>query len=163
MFFRSWRARLCGIVLILVGCGFLAVSWIDQNAASQETTTTGVITKVYYGKSTSYDYIFQVNGVSIKDDAGSCHTPLSPQGCVSGAPVLVYYDPKHLSMSMLQEIGSAAREKLFFGLWMTGFGLFLVALYLILKKNDGEGEDSEEEHESDRNDESEVLHVVPGK
>jgi hypothetical protein len=107
--------------------------------------------------------MFTVDGIRYQDDGDTCLTPISQQGCKEGAPVLVYYDREHLSRSRLQEFRTASREKLFFGEWATGIGLLMLGLHFWIKRNGSNSEDSEGPDTDEPGEESEVLHVTPGR
>ncbi len=122
-----------GIVFIPVGCVQLFLSWQYWDSSKREVGAVGEIIRVYHGKSSSYLYMFTVDGIRYQDDGDTCLTPISQQGCKEGAPVLVYYDREHLSRSRLQEFRTASREKLFFGEWATGIGLLMLGLHFWIK------------------------------
>jgi hypothetical protein len=86
---------------------------------------------------------------------------LTKAGCVKGAPVLVYYDPKQVSGSLLQEFKSAGREKLFLGSWLLGIGLLAFGLRSFFNRKSAGSNDSEAAEQDQPADESEVIHVVP--
>jgi len=163
MFSRSWKSLLLAKVLILVGCVLLFFGWTYGDAAKREARTVGTITRVDCGRSCTYVYIFKANDVRIQGDSSTCHTALTHEGCKVGAPVLVYYDPQHLSETMLEEFGAASRERYFIGTWMVASGLALIGVYFILKKGVKDPEKPDEPDESGRNGEPDVLHVVPGE
>jgi Protein of unknown function (DUF3592) len=152
-----------GVVLIPLGCFQFFFAWQYSDAAKREIGTIGGITHVYHGKSTSYQYVFTVDGVRYQDDSDRCVTPLSRQGCQEGAPVLVYYDPEHLSLSRMQEFRAASHEKLSFGEGAIGIGLVLLGLHFWLKRNSSNSEDGEETDTVESDEQSEVLHVVPDR
>jgi hypothetical protein len=163
MFFRSWKSLVLAKIVIVVGCVLLFWGWTDADAAKREATAAGTISNVSCGRGCTYEYIFRVNGVRIEDDSDTCHTALTTEGCNVGAPVLVYYDPEHLSNSKLEEFGVLSRERYFMGIWMVSCGLFLIGLYFILQKFGKNSDDEEEPCEGDGDDKSDVLHVVPGE
>jgi len=148
-------------VFIVVGCVLLFFGWTYWDVAKREATMIGTISRVDCGRGCTFVYIFKVNGIKIQDDSSTCHTALTPRGCNVGAPVLVYYDPQHLSETMLEEFGAASRERYFMGVWMVGCGLLLIGLYFILKKVRKGSEEPDEPDESRRNGESDVIHIAP--
>jgi hypothetical protein len=165
MSFRSEKSKILALLLLIVGGYQLMRGWSYFEAASREVTTVGTISRVIPGgrSGPTYEYSFEVNGVKISDDSGTCRTPLSSRRCKEGAQVLVYYDPDHLSETLLQEFGEAGRQRLFFGAWMAGCGLLLIALYFFLNRagskpsNDDRLENDEDKPESD------VIHIVPSE
>lgn len=163
MFFQSWRSLILAILLIGIGCIQLFYSREYADAAKREVSTVGRLTYVSRGKSSTFEYSFEVNGFTTGSISGKCRTALTPQGCKEGAQVIVYYDPEHRSPPMLEEFGAASRERLFFGSLMVICGFLLIGFYFILKRVVGDPEESEETDESKNNDEPDVLHIVPGK
>jgi hypothetical protein len=147
MFFRSRISLLLANILILLGCVQLFFGWRYANSARREVTTIGTILYVIGGRSTTYEYVFEIDGARIQDDSGTCHTALTPRGCKVGAPVLVYYDHDPALVTMLQDFGAASREKYFMGFWMACCGLLLIGLYFTLKRTKRDDEGSEEPDE----------------
>ncbi|MGA2252181.1 hypothetical protein [Terracidiphilus sp.] len=155
-----------GIILVPLGCFQFFFAWQFSDAAKREIASVGKIVHAYHGRGTSYLYVFTVDGVNYQDDSGTCVTPISRLGCKEGAPVLVYYDREHLSLSRMQEFQAASREKLFGGEWATGIGLLLLGLHFWIGRNRSDSEDSEESDDADADKpdkESEVLHIAPGR
>ena len=107
--------------MILIGLTY-------QDAAKHEATATGVIVRVYHGKSTTYYYEFRVNGTKMSDSTGTCKTPLTNQFCQVGAPVRVYYTYEPTNDSMLEDFADAARAKLQVGTVLSAFGLVLMGI-----------------------------------
>jgi hypothetical protein len=159
MSFLSWRFLLAGPVLTAVGCGMLVYAWTYADAGKREAATVGTITDVVHGRSSTYYYTFNVNGVRIADSSSTCKTALTEQRCKEGAQVLVYYDPEHLSTNELQEFRAASRERFFGGGWMTGIGLLMLGLLFWTKRK---GADLEETDADEPDEKSEVLHITPG-
>jgi hypothetical protein len=163
MFFRSWRSLLLSKVSIIAGCILLFFGFIDRGAAGRELSTTGRITRVQCGgKGCTYSYVFVVKGTSILDDSETCKTPLTPRGCAEGALVRVYYDPQHLSESMLGEFGAASREKLISGACLVLFGLVLIALFFLIKRAEGTSNDPDPDRNLD-DPQPDVIHIAPGE
>lgn len=105
--------------------------------------------------------MFPVDQLKVFDESNTCDTALSLQGCKTGEPVRVYYDPYDLSVTNLEEFSAAARGRLFFGTWMVSCGLILIGLYFILNrvgKNSGKPDDLDG---NDGKGETDVLHVAP--
>ena len=161
MFFRSAKSQILAIILILVGCFqlFWGLSYMD--AARRELSAVGKISHVDCGRGCTYMYDFTINGVKVIDQSNTCKTPLSALRCKEGAPVLVYYDPEHISISALQEFGAASRGRLFLGTWMVGCGLLLVALYHLLQRMKTDQDESEPPDQSENKERDEVLHIAP--
>jgi hypothetical protein len=163
MFFRSPVSLLLAAILLLVGSVQFFLGWSYADAAKGEATAIGAITYITGGKGGStYNYEFEIEGVKLEQDSGTCQTPLTPQGCKVGAPVLVYYAHTPVLETRLQEFGAASREKYFKGGSMAGCGLFLIGFYLILKKTGKDSEEPDEPDEGGSKNEPEVLHIVPG-
>lgn len=163
MFFRSWKSLLLSKILIIIGCAFLFFGFTYRDAAKREASTVGQITSVHCGRGCTYSYVFIVDGIKILDDSQTCHTPLTPQGCVRGALVRVYYDRTHLSENMLEEFGAASRENLVPGVGLVLFGIFLIALYFMIKRAEGSSSDSPDPDRDLDNSRPDVIHVVPGE
>lgn len=164
MFFRSWKSLLLAKILIIVGCVLLFFGFNYRGAASREISTVGRITRVQCGgKGCTYSYVFVVNGTNILDDSETCKTPLTPRGCVEGAPVRVYYDPEHLSESMLGEFSVAGREKLISGTCLVLVGLVLITIYFLIKRAEGGSDDSPDPDRNLDGPQPDVIHVVPGE
>ncbi len=149
MFFRSSVSLFLAAILLLVGSVQFFLGWSYADAAKGEATAIGAITYITGGKGGStYNYEFKIEGVKLVQDSGTCQTPLSPQGCEVGAPVLVYYAHTPVLETRLQEFGAASREKYFKGGWMAGCGLLLISLHLLFKRalaSPDEAEDTEED------------------
>ena len=161
MFFRSkWSLIIAGI-LILVGCEQFFLSRRYAVASRQETTTVGVISNVIGGRSSTYDYVFEIHGVRLQDDSGSCHTALTAQGCKVGARVLVYYVHQPALETRLQEFGDASREKLFTGIWFLSCGLLMIGLHFFLPRREKNSDESEETDVCAPHEEPDVLHIAP--
>lgn len=160
MFFRSAKSTIIAIFLIAFG-GFQLIRGLTYaDASKRETTTVGTILSAHCGKGCTYAYVFEVNGVRIQDDSDSCKTALTAQGCKPGAFVRVYYDTENLSVSLLQELGEAGRERIFFGFFMVSLGLLLIGLTIFLERREKGSADSGDADQDDCGEESEVLHVV---
>jgi hypothetical protein len=163
MFFRSQVSLIIAGILILFGCAQFFISWRCAGASRPEATTVGVIYNVIGGKGSTYEYVFKIDGVQLRDESGSCHTALTLQGCKVGAPVLVYYVHQPGLETRLQEFGDASREKLFTGIWLVSFGLLLIGMYFFLQRTAENSGESEDPDESARSEEPEVLHIVPSE
>jgi hypothetical protein len=163
MFFRSLRSLILAAILLIVGCVQLSNGWDYADSAKRELSTVGKLTYVTKGKSSTYEYSFEINGFKTGSISGTCKTALTLQGCEVGASVLVYYDPTHRSSPMLQEFGAASREKLFMGAWMAGCGLLLIGVYFVLKRTGEDEKKPDEPNDSELNREPDVLHIVPGQ
>ncbi|WP_348265175.1 hypothetical protein P8935_11675 [Telmatobacter sp. DSM 110680] len=163
MFLRSWKSLLLSKISIIAGCILLFFGFIDRGAAGRELSTAGRITQVQCGgKGCTYSYVFVVNGTSILDDSETCKTPLTPRGCAEGALVRVYYDPQHLSESMLGDFGLASREKFISGACLVLFGLVLIALYFLIRRAEGASDDPDPDLNLDRS-QPDVIHIVQGE
>ena len=161
MFFRSWKSLLLAKILIIVGCVLLFFGFTYRGAASREASTVGRITRVQCrAKGCTYSYVFVVNDTNILDDCETCKTPLSPRGCAEGSLVRVYYDPEHLSESMLGEFGVASQEELIPGTCLVLFGLVLIALYFLIKRFEGASDDPDPDRNLD-DPQPDVIHIVP--
>ena len=161
MFFRSPTSPLLAAILILVGSMQLFFGWKYGEAAKGEATAIGVITYISGGRSRSYNYEFEVDGVKLQQDSGVCHTAITPQGCEVGAQVLVYYAHIPVLETRLQEFGIARSEKYFMGGWMVGCGLLLICVYFILRKLGRDSSETVESEENGHEREPNVLHIVP--
>ena len=163
MFFRSWRSLLLSKISIIAGGILLFFGFIDRGAAGREISTVGRISRVQCGgKGCTYSYVFVVNGTNILDDSETCKTPLTSRGCAEGALVRVYYDPEHLSESMLGEFGAASTEKLIAGAGLVSFGLVLIALYFLIKRAEGTSDVPDPDRNLD-DAQPDVIHIVPGE
>jgi hypothetical protein len=167
MFFRSDKTKVIAVILFLFGCYQLIRGSIYASAAKREDFTIGRITYVHTGKSTTYRYLFEVNGVLIRDEADACKTPLTARGCQAGGQVKVYYDKGDLSTTLLEEFGAAAHGELMLGTWCVSGALLLMGVNLALNKWRADASDSEDESDSSQ-DKSEQrigdvddLHIVP--
>lgn len=149
-------------MLIVVGCVQFVLSRRYANAARQEATTAGVISHITGGRTTTYDYVFKIDGVQLYDDSSSCHTALTPKGCKVGAPVLVYYAHLPVLETRLQEFGEASREKLFTSIGMVSAGFLLITLFFILKKTRRDSDQLGDVPDGDREN-PDSLHVVSSK
>lgn len=164
MFFRSWKSLLLSKISIVVGCVLLFFGFTYRDAARREVSTVGRLTRVQCGgRGCSYAYEFVVNGVNILDDSETCKTPLTPRGCVEGALVSVYYDPEHLSESMLGEFGAAGREKFISGASLVVVGLVLIAVYFLIKRTEGSSDNSPDPDRNLDDPQPDVIHIVPGE
>jgi hypothetical protein len=151
MFFRSPVSLLLAIIMILVGSVQFYLGSSYGNAAKGEASTIGVITYISGGRSSTYNYKFEIDGVPLQQDSGTCQTALTTQGCTVGASVLVYYSHTPVLETRLQEFGAASREKHFLGSWVAGCGFILIGLYVFLKKAGEDSEALEEPGESENN------------
>jgi hypothetical protein len=161
MFFRSAQALLLGVILIVVGAFQLLKGSYYIEVSKREGTTVGTILYVTHGRSPSYQYRYQANGVWIRDDSGSCRTALTPAGCRQGAQVLVYYDRDQVTQTLLEEFDAAGREKLYFGGFMAGCGLLLLVLYPIARRALKSPDESNEIDVDVPAVGPEIIHVVP--
>ena len=160
MFFRSPVSLLLAAILLLVGSVQFFLGWSYADAAKGEATAVGAITYITGGRGGStYDYEFEIEGVKLEQDSGTCQTALTSQGCKVGAPVLVYYAHTPVLQTRLQEFGTASREKYFKGGTMAGCGLFLTGFYLILKKTGKGSGETDEPDESGHKNEADVFHI----
>jgi len=164
MFFRSPVSLLLAIILVIVGSVHLFLGWTHGAAAKSEATTIGTISYISGGRGSTYSYVFEINGVRLIQDSGTCRTALTSQGCRVGAQVLVYYAHLPVLETRLEEFGAASREKYFMGAWMVGCGLILIGVYFIQKKAGKESSgETDEPDESGDNNESDVPHIAPGQ
>lgn len=161
MFFRSSKAILLAIILMVVGGAQFLMGLSYEEASKREATTVGTLVRAEHGRTSTYEYQFKMNGVSIRDSSDTCRTALSPAGCKVGAPVLVYYDPEQVAGTQLQEYGVAGRGKIFFGVWMMISGLFVIGLYFLLNRVTTDQSTSEATDEDQRGNESEAIHITP--
>jgi hypothetical protein len=163
MFFRSQRAVVLAIILIGVGGIQLLMGWSYIDDSKREASTIGTLIRVHHGKGSTYEYVFEVNGVRIRDDSGTCRTPLTSAGCAVGATVVVFYDRENLSRTLLEEFGAAGRGKVIFGAWMAGIGLLLIGLYFLLQKALAGPDESEDTEDDELRNEPEIVHIVPDR
>ena len=161
MFLESRVAVIVGIILILVGAFKASSSRQYADAAHREVIVKGTITYVSGGKNPRYDYEFTRNGFKTQGESLSCHSAQSPQGCRTGAPVLVYYDPGQIVETTLEEYGQIGREKLFLGICLIIVGFLLAVLHFVLKRMEAAPDSSETLTDSDAVAGSEDLHVAP--
>ncbi|MFP5237440.1 MAG: hypothetical protein ACLGSD_16205 [Acidobacteriota bacterium] len=161
MFFRSQRALILAAFLLVIGGFELVKGEYYKEVANREATVVGVITRVYHGRGSIYDYKFDLNGFSLVDDSDACRTALTPRGCVKGAAVLVYYDRNDSGETLLEEFAEAGRGKMFLGAWMAGCGLLLIGLYFVFKKLLKSPDESAETDYDTPVSEPEDIHVVP--
>ncbi len=157
----SLRLLVPGIMLTLVGCVMMIIGLTYRDEARHEATTTGVIVRVIHGKSTTYDYVFRVNGIKMNDSGGACKTPLTSDGCREGGQVLVYYAYEPTTNSMLEDFADAAREKLQLGAVLSTVGLLMIGASLFMRKIEGGSDSSEEDNDSSNQDDSEVISIAP--
>jgi hypothetical protein len=165
MFFRSEKSLVLAAIVVAVGCFQLYRGWIYADAAKREAMAVGTIVHVVDQdrEGFSYEYLFNVNGVNLKDESNTCDTPLTSYGCKKGATVRVYYDPDDLSVTLLEEFRAAGRGRLFFGTWMVSCGALLIVLYFFLNKmwpNSGKSDDPDDVTRSDGSD---TIHIVTNK
>lgn len=163
MFFRSGKAQILGIIMLVVGGVLSMQGWSYADAAKREATAVGAITKESCGRSCTYVYVFKLNDVSIEDQSSTCNTALTQQGCRAGAPVLVYYDPEDPTENALEEFRAASRARGFMGIWMISCGLILIGANFILNRTSKDSEEPDDPNGPDRSGESEVLHIAPGE
>jgi hypothetical protein len=164
MFFRSPVSLLLAAVLLVVGSVQFFLGRGYAGAAKSEATAIGAITFITGGRGGStYDYEFEIDGVKLEQDSGTCQTPLTPQGCRVGAPVLVYYAHTPVLETRLQEFGAASREKYFKGGSIAGCGLLLIGLHFLFKRALASPDESEDTEEGSLNDGPEIIHIVPGE
>lgn len=172
MFLRTEKSTVLAAILLVFSSYELIRGSIYTKAAKRELTTVGTITNVHYGKGgPSYRYVFYLNGERIKDESGTCKTPLTPQGCREGAAVQVYYDPNDLSVTQLHEFGADGRSRLIVGSLCATSGVLLIGLYLALNKwwpdtdgsdyRDGESSSGDEEMERRSSDRTDDFHIAP--
>jgi uncharacterized membrane protein len=157
----SLRLMVLGVILTLVGCFMIIVGFTYRDEAKHEATTPGVIVRVIHGKSTTYDYVFRVNGIKMNDSGGACKTPLTSDGCREGGQVLVYYGYEPTTSSMLEDFADAAREKLQLGAVLSSVGLLMVGVSLLMRKFGTASDSSEDDHDSSNHDDSEVISIAP--
>jgi hypothetical protein len=139
----------------------LVVEYADS--ATREKTTIGVITYIGGGRHSSYYYEFEINGVKLYDETGSCRTALTPKGCKVGAPVLVYYDYHPTLETKLEEFGAVSRGDLLLGVWMISGGFLLIALHFVFRRALKSPDESDESETMNLSDGQEAIHVVPDK
>jgi hypothetical protein len=164
MFFRSPVSLLLAAILLLVGSVQLFQGWSYADAAKGEATAIGAITYITGGRGGStYDYKFEIEGVKLEQDSGTCQTPLTPQGCKVGAPVLVYYAHTPVLETRRQEFGAASREKYFMGGWMVFCGLLLIGLHFLFRRALASPDEAEDTDDDKLDDGPEIVHVVPGE
>src|ERR1700723_2629554 len=163
MFLESRLSVAIGIILILIGGADVLLAWRYADAAKHEATAVGVITYISGGRSSSYNYAFEIDGVRLIQDCGTCRTALTPQGCRLGAKVLVYYAHLPVLITRLQEFGAASREKLSWGVCLIVGGLLLIVLHFVFQRMAGPPDESEEPHEYEPGDGHDALHIVPGE
>ncbi len=162
MFFQSRRSLILAAILIVVSSVQFFLAWSYADAAKGEATAIGTITYITSGRGGStYDYKFEIDGVKLQQDSGTCQTPLTPQGCKVGAPVLVYYAHTPVLETRLQEFGAARREKLFMGSWLAFCGLLLIGLHFLFKRALKSPDESEDADIDKPGDIAEEIHVVP--
>jgi hypothetical protein len=160
-FLSSRGSLIVVVILLLAGCACFYLSWKDADSAKHEKTTVGVIDGLSGGRHSSYYYEFEMDGVTLYDESGSCRTALSPRGCVVGAPVLVYYDHDPAFRTKLKEFGAASRDDLLTGLFMVFVGLFITILHFLFRRA-LESPDESDDVDTDRpNGRPEAIHVVP--
>jgi hypothetical protein len=157
----SMRLMVLGILLTLVGCVMIFIGFTYRDEAKHEAATTGVIVRVVHGKSTTYDYVFRVNGIKMNDSGGTCKTPLTSNGCRERGQVLVYYAYEPTTNSMLEDFADAAREKLQLGAALSTVGLLMVGASLLMRKFGTVSDSSEDDNDSSNHDDSEVISIVP--
>jgi hypothetical protein len=165
MLSQSTRLQFVTLMLLAFGGFQLVRAWTYSDAAKREASTIGTITRVHHGgrHGPTYYYQFEVNGVSIADDSGTCKTALSPSGCNEGGLVRVYYDPNDLSLTQLQEFSAASRDRFFFGAWMTGIGLLIVGFQFLKNKTSNGQSGSSDSDDSNLKSDPDVPHIVPGE
>jgi len=163
MFLSSRGSLLVAGILLLAGCVCFVLSKKDADSATREKTTVGVITHVSGGRSSSYEYEFEIDGVRLYDDSGTCRTALTPKGCRVGASVLVYYDHDPTLRTRLQEFGAASRAEFSTGVWMCFAGLLLIVLHFISRKVIGSPDESDEIDTDPPDEAHEIVHIVPNE
>jgi hypothetical protein len=127
MFFSSRGSLIVAAILFLAGCASFYLYWRDSESAKREKTTVGVVTYFSGGRSTTIQYKFEIDGIALYGETGTCRTALTSKGCVVGAPVLVYYDHNPALVTKLIEFGDASRRD-----WFTGFGMVFVGFLITL-------------------------------
>jgi hypothetical protein len=164
MFFRSARVLVIAVALIGVGAYQLFKGLYYKDVAKREAKTVGTLIYVHHGKGATYRYRFVVNGQAIIDESSACKTATGSSECDEGAQVLVYYDRKDLSETLLQEFGAASWESFFMGTWMTACGTLLVALHYLLNRGSKSANGWDPDPDEDITyPEPEINHVVPDK
>ena len=166
MFFRSSRSFFVGAILVVFGGVQLFLAWRYAEAAKSEATTVGTIIYITGGRSTTYNYSFEIHGVKLIQDSGVCRTALTPQGCTVGATVLVYYSHAPALIARLEEFGAASREKLLYGSVAILIGLALLVFSFIFKPTNEDSmrsDDPVEEHRGLDRSHPDVIHIVPGE
>jgi hypothetical protein len=164
MFSRSPRSFLLGVILVVFGGVQLFLAWRYAEAAKSEASAVGTIIYITGGRSTTYNYSFEIHGVRLIQDSGVCRTALTPQGCSVGASVLVYYAHAPALITRLEEFGAASREKLLYGCVAALIGLVLLVVSFILKSTnkDSIGSDNSVDKNPDLNSACpDVIHIVP--
>ena len=161
MFFLSSKSIGLAILLIVIGGIQLLMGWTYMGVSKHEASTVGRLVGVRHGRGTAYEYVFRVNDLLIRDDSGTCKTALTPEGCIKGATVLVYYDRENVAETLLQEFGAAGRGKIIFGTCMASIGLLLIGLHFVFKKALASPDESEELGVDKPGDLPEVIHIVP--
>jgi len=162
MFFRTWSALLLALALIGMGSFEFEKGAHYRQVAKREASTTGTLLDVDVNdESSNYQFRFQVHGAWLRRDTHDCTTPLTTAGCVVGAPVLVYYDPNHVTDALLEEFGTAGWGRMAFGACIAVFGLLLLIVHFIAKRAlAGPDETSGSDHNI-MGDGPEIIHVVP--
>jgi hypothetical protein len=131
------------------------------DAAKREATAIGSVYAIGGSKSSTYYYVFKIDGVEHRGKSGSCHTSLTSLGCSVGAKVLVYYTLTPALETRLQEFGDASREMLFTCVCLNVGGLLLIVMHFILNRKGDDSDESEDTYESGPSEEPEELHIVP--
>jgi len=159
-FFRSRGTLLIAGFLISLGCTQFFFSRKNADLSKREATTVGMVYAIGGSKSSTYYYVFKIDGVQHQDRSGSCHTALTWQGCSVGARVLVYYVRTPALETRLQDFVDAAREMLFTSVFLTISGLALIIVHFVLKKTESDSDESDDTDESEPSEEAEGLHIV---
>ena len=161
MFFLSSKSIGLAVLVLVIGGVQLLIGWTYLDVSKRELSTVGTLVSVHHGRGSSYEYVFRVNDVSIRDDSGTCKTALTPAGCIKGATVLVYYDREQATRSQLQEFGVAGREKIFWGTSMVSIGLLLIVLHFVFKRALASPDESEATDVDKSGDAAEVIRIIP--
>ena len=130
------------------------------DAAKREATAIGTSRYQRFGKGSTYNYVFKIDGVQLQGQSSSCHTPLASQTCYVGAKVLVYYVRTPALETRLQEFGDAGPMLLTCVCLNVG-GLLLIVMYFMLNRKGSDSGESEDADESGPSEEPGELHIVP--
>ena len=137
-------------------------------AAEHEATAVGHVVHVYHGKSTSYRYVFSVNGINVDDTSPICATALVRGACDNHGPVLVYYSYQPHTISLLQDFTEASNEDFRDGKFVLAISLPVLVLSSIAlaimsrrSKHEDEPDSSDEAETNESGDGPDVIHITP--